>query len=178
MTSEDGRYVSVDVEAAGPIPGDFSLLQIGACLVYNPINAFKVLIKPINENMSGWVREHQIGLFNQCKKEGLEPPQAMSRFEDWGVKAAKGRPIFVGFNSSFDFKWVDWYFHHYLGANPFGINSIDIKGVFMGKFNTEWGDTVKTVVNQRLNIHLPHTHDALSDAREQAAIFRALLEVK
>ena len=29
-------YISVDVEAAGPIPGTYSLLSIGACVVGNP----------------------------------------------------------------------------------------------------------------------------------------------
>ena len=29
----DELYVSVDVETSGPIPGEYSLLSIGACLV-------------------------------------------------------------------------------------------------------------------------------------------------
>jgi len=32
----DELYVSVDVETSGPIPGEYSLLSIGACLVDQP----------------------------------------------------------------------------------------------------------------------------------------------
>ena len=31
MTSKREIFISVDVETAGPIPGEFSLLSIGAC---------------------------------------------------------------------------------------------------------------------------------------------------
>jgi DNA polymerase III alpha subunit (gram-positive type) len=175
--SEEERYVSVDVEASGPIPGDFSLLQIGACLAYQPQLGFETLIRPLNDNMNEWVRHNQLELFNRCRESGEEPAVAMERFDDWLKRTVKGRPIFVGFNASFDFKFVDWYFHHFLGYNPFGINAIDIKAYYMGKFATNWGDAVKREIKKKLRISTPHTHDALDDAREQAEIFITLREV-
>ena len=36
MTHQPEIFVSVDVETAGPIPGEYSLLAIGACAVYEP----------------------------------------------------------------------------------------------------------------------------------------------
>ena len=36
MTNGYDLFVSVDVETAGPIPGEYSLLAIGACLVDAP----------------------------------------------------------------------------------------------------------------------------------------------
>ena len=35
-------YISVDVEAAGPIPGAYSLLAIGACVVGNINKTFYI----------------------------------------------------------------------------------------------------------------------------------------
>ena len=35
-------YISVDVETAGPNPGQYSLLSIGACLVFVPAKTFYV----------------------------------------------------------------------------------------------------------------------------------------
>ena len=33
-------FVSIDVETSGPIPGEYSLLSIGACLVSDPDTTF------------------------------------------------------------------------------------------------------------------------------------------
>ena len=33
-------YLSVDVEASGPIPGEFGLLSVGACVIGHPDQSF------------------------------------------------------------------------------------------------------------------------------------------
>jgi DNA polymerase III epsilon subunit-like protein len=43
-------FVSVDVETSGPIPGEYSMLSIGACLVDAPETTFERLLKPLNRN--------------------------------------------------------------------------------------------------------------------------------
>ena len=43
-------YISVDVETAGPIPGEYSMLSIGACVADNSDYSFYVELKPINDN--------------------------------------------------------------------------------------------------------------------------------
>ena len=40
-------FVSVDVETAGPIPGEYSLLSIGACPVFDPDNGYRDEYKKI-----------------------------------------------------------------------------------------------------------------------------------
>ncbi|RLA29121.1 MAG: 3'-5' exonuclease, partial [Gammaproteobacteria bacterium] len=40
MTSNREVYLSVDVETSGPIPGEYSLLTIGACDVSDPKQTF------------------------------------------------------------------------------------------------------------------------------------------
>ena len=55
-------YISLDVEASGPVPGMFSLLAIGACAVVDDGtearllegagNEFKVLLKPLANTKS------------------------------------------------------------------------------------------------------------------------------
>jgi hypothetical protein len=40
MSTEREEFVSVDVETTGPIPGEYSLVSIGACLVGNPARTF------------------------------------------------------------------------------------------------------------------------------------------
>ena len=43
------RYISVDVETAGPTPGDYAMISIGACLVDEPQRGFYVELKPDRE---------------------------------------------------------------------------------------------------------------------------------
>ena len=43
-------YISVDVETSGPIPAEFSLLSLGACVVGNTSKTFYAEIKPLNDN--------------------------------------------------------------------------------------------------------------------------------
>ena len=43
------RYFSVDIESAGPIPGKYAKLSLGACVVGNPEERFYVELKPISK---------------------------------------------------------------------------------------------------------------------------------
>ncbi|EDL3607905.1 3'-5' exonuclease, partial [Salmonella enterica subsp. enterica serovar Newport] len=46
MQENDEIYVSVDIETSGPIPGEYSMLSIGACLVSNPENTLYLTLQP------------------------------------------------------------------------------------------------------------------------------------
>jgi uncharacterized OsmC-like protein len=56
--SKMDTYISVDIEASGPIPGDYSILSIGACSVIDVRKNFYVELKPLvkvklkNKNMN------------------------------------------------------------------------------------------------------------------------------
>ena len=39
-------YISIDVETAGPIPSQYSMLSIGACTLENPRRKFYIELKP------------------------------------------------------------------------------------------------------------------------------------
>ena len=43
-------FISVDIEASGPIPGEFSMLSLGACIVGASEQSFYVELKPITIN--------------------------------------------------------------------------------------------------------------------------------
>ena len=50
MKSNREVFLSVDVETSGPIPGEFSLLTIGACDVFDPQQTFSCELKPTTRN--------------------------------------------------------------------------------------------------------------------------------
>jgi len=170
-------WISVDVEASGPSPGTGSLLTIGACLVDDPDVAIYLELQPIVE--LPWSDAAQLvhGLDRrQLERGGLPPARAMERLDEWLASVADGgQPVFVGFNAPFDWMFVADYFHRFLGRNPFGISALDMKAYFMGREGvTEWAATTHAHVNERFGATQPHTHNALDDAREQAALLRLM----
>ena len=170
-------FISVDVETAGPSPGQYSLLSIGACTISSPQQTFYVELKPLNDLMQPEAYAiHGLSL-EELRQKGLPPEVAMERFAAWllDVLPEGIAPIFVAFNAPFDWSFVNEYFHRYLGRNPFGHAALDIKAFYMGVTGSSWQETnMRNVSNQYLagrNI----SHNALEDALDQAKIFRGLL---
>jgi ribonuclease T len=169
-------FISVDVEAAGPIPGEYSLLSIGACDVRDDSVAFECLVKPINGNFDPKALEVTGLKLEELDRVGLPPAKAMEDFRRWIRKTAgrDGRPVLVGFNAPFDWSFVNYYFHRYLGENPFGFAALDIKSLYMGATGCAWDETRSSRIAARLKPRLGGTHNALQDARYQAEMFRLI----
>lgn len=96
-------YISVDIEASGPIPGTYSMLALGACVVGNIRETVYAELRPINSApvpaaMS--VVGKSLADFVQTQSD---PLTVMSDCRSWVLKVQKKtKPIFVGFNASFD----------------------------------------------------------------------------
>ena len=175
---ETEAYICVDVEAAGPIPGDYSLLSIGACTISEPQQTFYIELQPVNQNFTQEAAAvHQLSL-EKLSLEGVTPKEALTRFEDWLLNQAapKRQPLFVAFNAAFDWMFVAYYFHHYLGHNPFGHAAIDIKAFYMGMAGVPWSQTSWHFISPKYLTEHTLTHHALQDALDQASIFSKMLE--
>lgn len=170
-------WVSVDIEAAGPSPGTFSLLSIGACLYDDPETGFSIDLQPVTLD----AEESSLAVsglrMEDLVQYGTEPAAAMAAFAAWvdGVAAGR-RPVFVGFNAAFDWMFVCDYFHRYLGHNPFGHAALDIKSVALGALGVSWPETSMRRLGARLGATTELSHHALADARDQAALLRVLLQ--
>jgi ribonuclease T len=175
--SEINRYVSVDVETAGPNPGQYSLLSIGACLVANPALGFHVELKPVNDRMTPEsYAVHGLKLEDLAER-GHPPQEVMEMFAAWLKQAVPtGDPIFVAFNAPFDWMFVSDYFHRYLGWNPFGHSALDIKAYYMGQSGVPWAATSMDRVTENTVGHKTLSHNALQDARDQADVFHRILQ--
>jgi ribonuclease T len=170
-------YISVDVEASGPIPSEFSMLSIGACVVGQTDLTFYAELKPLNDNFVKSALDVSQLFLEQLKISGELPSEAMGRFERWIQRISAGkRPVYVAFNATFDWMFTHWYFVKFLGRDPFGISGLDIKAYYMGLKNAQWSETTKKHIRAVFQPGSRHTHNALEDAIEQAEIFEEMLK--
>jgi len=64
--------------------------------------------------VSGFTREQHLAFD--------DPKAVMETFADWLDQHSKGRPVFVSDNLAFDWQFVNYYFHRFVGRNPFGFS--------------------------------------------------------
>lgn len=178
MKASNEIFVSVDVEASGPIPGKYSMLSLGACVVSNSSLQFSCLLKPISDEFVPEAMEVTGLSLEKLSNEGLEPTDAMAQFKAWieSVCDEGDSVVFVGFNASFDWGFVNYYFHKFLGGNPFGIAALDIKSMYFGASGGTWRSTRSSEIAKVVDPKSVGDHDALHDALYQAELFNLIRE--
>lgn len=152
----------VDVEADGPIPPKYSMVSFGAIVVDEHLDkTFYGQVRPISDE---WIPQ-ALAVSGHSREEHEqfdEPLAVMEKFAEWIESVnSNGRPIFASDNNSFDFAWMNYYFHTYLGRNPFGFSSRRIGDIICGlekdlRFN--WKKFRKTA----------HSHHPADDAKGNA----------
>lgn len=161
-------YFLTDVEADGPIPGDYSMVSIG-CVIVRPglDRLFTAKLRPISEKYI----EAALSVSGMTRSETLlaeEPLPVMRRFAAWIAENNDGNALFISDNNGFDWMFTCWYFHHFLGSNPFGYSSTNLGSLYKGMVKS----TRKNFKHLRLTAH---THDPLDDVIGNA---EALLKMK
>ncbi len=157
------------------------MLSLGACVVGSEEDNhydFYIELQPISDN---YIKEALVvaGLSLDLKVHGVSPKECMEHFAGWVKEVSKKKPIFVAYPITFDWSFVNYYFHKFIGWNPFGVSGIDLKSVWIGKTNSKWYATSIDDIKRTLNLtHISHTHNALDDAKEQSIIFRKILEFR
>jgi ribonuclease T len=165
------------VEAAGPVPAIYSMLSLGAVVVEDPKQTFYVELKPVNDKFIPDAMKLVGRSLQDFAEKGCKPKEAIAAFRGWLAGIAKnGKPIFVGFNATFDWAFVNFYFHQYIGENPFGFGGIDIKSYYMGLTGCMWDQTRSSRIWAEFKGSARHTNNALDDAIEQAEMFRRMRE--
>jgi DNA polymerase III epsilon subunit-like protein len=165
-------FVIVDVESDGPIPAEYSMVCFGAVHFDEALDkTFYGETRPVSERfveealaISGFTRE-QHSSFD-------EPKVVMQKFEAWLEEHSDGRPVFVSDNVAFDWQFINYYFHKFLGRNPFGFSGRRIGDIYAGLVKdayraTEWKKYRVT----------RHTHNPVDDARGNAEALKKFKEL-
>lgn len=189
MPARSTLYISIDVEADGPIPGPFSMLSFGAAVCgrfqdktgFTPADpsrqTFYRELRPISPDfvpdalaVSGLDRDH-------LSANGAEPEQAMADLRSWVTEVCAGdKPIMVGYPVCYDWMFLYWYLVRFGGDSPFGHSgSMDMKTMFASKANRSIAFVGKRSMPKHLLPDRPHTHNALDDAIEQGELFANLM---
>ena len=161
-------YIMVDIESDGPIPGDYSMISFGAILVDNQLNkTFYGKLKPISDKYI----PAALAICGHSRDDTLQfndPQSVMVEFANWIKDNCKDNPIFISDNNGFDWMFICWYFHHFIGKNPFGFSSQNLGSLYKGIVK----DTSKNFKHLRKT---KHTHNPVDDAKGNA---EAILSLK
>lgn len=91
-------------------------------------------------------------------------------FEKW-LKQFEGRVSFISDNPAYDWQFINYYFHLYLGYNPFGWSARRISDFYAGLV----GDFTSTQKWKQLRI-TEHDHNPVHDAMGNLEAFDRLLK--
>lgn len=163
-------YIVVDIESDNQSPATGSMVCFGAVLVNDTSKTFYGKTKPVR---SGWNAEAlAISGFSREEHEQFDDPkEVMEKFAEWVESVSDGKPTFISDNPAFDWQWINYYFHKYLGRNPFGFSARRIGDLYCGMVkdaskNYEWKKKYRKTI---------HDHNPVNDAKGNA---EALLAMK
>ena len=114
--------------------------------------------------VSGFSREQHLGFD--------DPKSVMEAFALWLEQHAKGRAVFVSDNVAFDWQFINYYFHRFLGRNPFGFSGRRIGDLYAGLVK----DASKATEWKKYRV-TKHTHNPVDDARGNAEALKKFREL-
>jgi len=153
----------VDVEADGPIPGDYSMTEVGVVRVDAGLGCtFHGKLRPLPGAKWDPNALAVVGYTHEHSQTFNDPCTVMAQLKTWLQENNQGnRPMFISDNNGFDYGFVNWYFHHFIGANPFGHSSTNLGSLYKGvvrDFSQNFKHLRKT----------KHTHNPVDDAKGNA----------
>lgn len=140
--------------------------------------SFEAMLRPISSQFQQEALDVN-GLDRQkLLKEGEDPSHAMRRAAAFlDAHRGPGSPVLVAYPLSFDWMWLYWYFIKFLGSSPFHHSRcFDLKTAIAAKGARQILASGHDSLPKALKSHLPHTHRALDDAKEQADILARWFE--
>lgn len=192
MTKE--IYISTDIEADGPIPGEYSMLSLGSVAIdkngkilgefYRKLRSLPNA-KQHPETMKFWKENPEA--WEEVTKNQEEPEKVMNDYIKWcwqfRSESDNQRPVFIAWPATFDFMFVYWYMvkfgkdcdKQFLKHTPFAIAGLDVRTYAMALLKQNYLDTGPLPEKITKNTG-EHTHKSIDDARKNALIFINLLK--
>jgi len=148
----------VDVESDGPCPGLYSMVSFGAVSCVDVTKTFYGETAPISADFV----PDALAISNITRAQHLnfpDPKETMEKFAVWiNETCGKQRPMFISDNNGFDWQFINYYFHRYLGKNPFGFSSQNLGSLYKGMERNMF-------VNFKHLRKTKHTHHPVDDCK-------------
>lgn len=152
-----------DVESDGQIPFKYSMVCFGAVKIKDGLlDTFYGTTKPISDlwepealAISGFSREEHL-LFD-------DPKETMEKFRDWILETTVGKPVFMSDNPCYDWSFLNFYFHWFLGKNPFGWSGRRLGDIYCGMHKDAY-------IQWKYLRETKHTHHPVDDAKGNAEV--------
>jgi hypothetical protein len=189
---DNSTFISIDVEADGPIPGLNAMLSFGAAAFSlradeprKPIDTFEANLDLLDhdrwpehhaspDTMKWWATQSEA--WEACRKNTRPPEEVMPEFVQW-CRDLPGKLVVVGYPVTFDFMFLYWYTMAFGGLGdgercPFGFSGLDIKTLAAEKLGVPFRAATKRRMPKRWFKGAPkHDHVALTDAIGQGVLF-------
>jgi len=190
-------FISIDVEADGPIPIPYSMLSFGAAAFHldhftptsddahlQNLGTFEANLELLHGGMQDpdtmkWWAKNQAA-YDATRVDTQFPPEAMRKFREWVEKLAEeheSRPVLCGYPVTYDFMFIYWYLVRYTGfPAPFGFQGLCIKTLAADRMGVEFRQATKRRMPKHWFRGCPsHTHHALDDALGQGVLLMNIL---
>jgi hypothetical protein len=159
----------IDVEATGPHPVDFSMIQIGAADLNGA--TFSAKMRPRADTSYDRGAMKAIGVTWEEAMTWPDPVTQTRLFAEFLADTyGNNRVTTWSDNPAFDWQFVNAYLHMYTGSNPLGFSMRRIGDLYAGhKQDARQANSWKKLRDTK------HTHDALDDALGNAEALKKIL---
>lgn len=191
-------YISTDIEADGPIPGEYSMLSLGSVALDEDGKILGKFYKKLKTLEHAKQHPQTIEFWNKNKKAYAEatsnpesPEKVMKEYSNWLEKISEKHNkelYFLAYPATWDFMFVSWYLikfvkryekNHFLDV-PFHHQGIDIRTFAMAHSKKPYSQSGTSAWPESLlKIEKPKDfleHKAVDDALKQGLLFINLLK--
>lgn len=180
-------YVSIVVETNGPIPGAYSMIELGAVALNKSgeeVSSFDTALTPVpgsnwdSKTMKHWLcNDENKKLLLAMKERAVEPIDAISSFTSW-ARSLNGPPVLAAYDSARVWMWIHWYITSYMTKSPFSYTSLDIKTLASYFMERDFLSFGKGDLPQDWRVEMDAPDTALTKARKQAHILKWILKAR
>ncbi len=158
-------YIMVDIEASGQAPGVGEMTHFGAVVVDMVLD--KTFYGQLDSLDGKRNKDYRVDIVQPQVEAIGKPEDVMHEFDLWLKKVSEKQPMFISDNNGFDWQYINYYFHNFLGKNPFGHSSTNLGSLYKG--------IVRDVFQNFKHLRkTKHTHCPVDDAMGNAEALVAL----
>jgi hypothetical protein len=183
VPSKRAVYLFFDIESNGPVPGLYSMIQVG--MVLKDASTFETVaekqwsLKPLEgaqehpDTMRFW-REQAPDTYAVIMAQAVDPALAVAdlhvTLQQW--KRTMNIVTAIAWPINFDWMFVCWYLHRFVGTCELGFSARCAASYAWATTKVDTPRSDMTPWLQKwMDPQFAHTHDALDDARSLAARF-------